>query len=280
MSNRKQRIRRHFNRSAAGTYDNHANVQRYMADRLSQTLKKQARPEEHPALQILELGCGTGTLTEMLANEWPSSMITALDMAPEMLKAAELRLHLGSGRSHIRFLHADVEDWAFEAPAGSFDLIVANACFQWLGEPSETLRNLQGLLRSEGMLVFTTFGPDTFRELHEAFNAVYYANGNVPQRHGLTFQSVSEWKDMLAEAGYSAIQAESSTQIEMFTSVREFLHAVKAVGASASEAAEIRGLSTRSLFTNMYMEYEKRFSLPEGISVTYELLLFQAHAAT
>jgi malonyl-CoA O-methyltransferase len=279
MSNRKQIIKRHFNRSAAGTYDQYANVQCFMADRLVQSLQKPFYSGEPAALNILEIGCGTGTLTEMLANKWSCSMITALDIAPEMIKAAEHRLRLGSGRARIRFLHADVEEWVYEALTGSFDLIVANACFQWLSEPSKTLRNLRGLLRSEGLLVFTTFGPDTFRELHEAFNAVYNANGNVPQRHGLSFQSASEWKSMLAEAGFSTIQAACSTQIEIFASVREFLHSVKAVGASASEAADKGGFSSRSLFTNMYMEYEKRFSLPEGIAATYELLLFQAQAA-
>lgn len=280
MSNRKNAIRRQFNRSAAGSYDKHAQVQRSMADRLAKKLLKAADQEETTRLNIVEIGCGTGTLTEMLVNDWPGASITALDIAPAMIEAAEQRVKAsdesGCSSSRVRFLHADVEKWAPDAPAESFDFIVANACFQWLSRPSETLENLRRLLRPNGLLVFTTFGPDTFRELHEAFDAVYRASGIEPQRHGLSFQSPTEWHSLLEEAGFSTIQFERAIQTEKYASAKDFLHSVKAVGASTSEAAVLRGLSTRQLFAGMYKEYENKFSIPEGVTATYDLLFIQA----
>ncbi|WP_053375568.1 malonyl-ACP O-methyltransferase BioC [Paenibacillus sp. FJAT-27812] len=281
MNSRKQMISRQFNRSAAGSYDRHANVQRTMADQLSQSLLHEFSPKADAALNILEIGCGTGALTERLANDWPDAIITALDLAPEMINAAKHRIGIVSKGSNIRFLSADIEEWAPIAASGSFDFIVANACFQWLSHPVDTLLHLRRLLRSEGegMLAFATFGPDTFHELHESFKAVYLASGKVPQRHGLSFKSTSEWKYLLEQAGFTSVQVARSIQTEVFVSPSEFLHAVKAVGASTSEAAVTPGISSRSLITGMYKEYKNKFSIPAGIGATYELLFIQALAA-
>lgn len=277
MSSRKHAIRRQFNRSADGSYDRHAHVQRIMADRLAKKLIAVDQGES-TGLNILEIGCGTGTLTEMLVNEWPGASITALDLAPAMIEAAEQRIRSGShGQlSRVRFLPADVEMWASDAPSGSFDFIVSNACFQWLSRPREALKSLHRLLHAEGLLVFTTFGPETFHELHEAFDGVYRASGIEPQRHGLSFQSGIQWQSLLEEAGFSNSQLERSIQTEKYASARDFLLSVKAVGASTSEASALRGLSPRHLFTSMYKEYENKFSLPGGVAATYDLLLIQA----
>lgn len=287
MSSKKSAIRRQFDRSAAGSYDKHAFVQRMMADRLQKSLIGWKSEADSSGLDILEIGCGTGTLTERLVNEWPSASITALDLAPAMIEAAKRRIlssaveHADSrnrGSARLRLLHADVEQWVADSKADSFDLIVSNACFQWLSDPAQTLHHLRRMLRVGGLLAFTTFGPDTFRELHLAFQEAYQASGMEPQRHGLSFQSAAGWKRVLEEAGFSQVQCVNSIHRETYASPREFLHAVKAMGASASEAADVRGLSPRRLFAGMYKAYENRFCIQGGVAATYELLLNQAHA--
>ncbi|MCL6605316.1 MAG: malonyl-ACP O-methyltransferase BioC [Paenibacillus sp.] len=285
MSSRRiSEIRRQFNRSA-NSYDAHAHVQRMMSDRLAKPFIGWKNKSNIAELNILEIGCGTGTLTEILVNEWPSSSITALDIAPAMIKLAEQRVlsadvnfngirKITSDR--LRFILADVEMWAPEAPTASFDIIVSNACFQWLSNPRQTLGHLQRMLRPGGMLKFTTFGPDTFCEMHKAFNEAYRASGMDPQRHGLSFLSTNEWNKLLKESGFSSIYYERSIQMENYASARDFLHSVKAMGASTSEAVTMRGLSSRRLFANMYKEYEDKFSKEDGVVATYDLLLFQA----
>jgi malonyl-CoA O-methyltransferase len=279
---RSSAVQRQFNRSAT-SYDAHAHIQRSMADQLGRSLVEWKNKGFLSDPSILEIGCGTGALTQILVNEWPSANITALDIAPEMIEVASKRLrsleHPGNGNSttdRLRFLQADIEMWAVNTPECSVDIIVSNACFQWLSSPQETLGHLRRMLRPGGLLIFTTFGPDTFREMHEAFDEVYRANGMEPQRHGLSFLSPAQWETMLHESGYTGVHCERSIHMENYASARDFLYSVKGMGASTSEAAAIPGYSLRRLFTNMYKEYEDKSSIQGGVSATYDLLFIQS----
>ncbi|CAM4510298.1 malonyl-CoA O-methyltransferase [Paenibacillus endophyticus] len=286
MSIRINDIRRQFNRRA-NSYDAHAHVQRMMSDRLALSLIEWGRESGIAEPDILEIGCGTGSLTEILVNECPSASITALDIAPSMIKLAQQRVlsaeanfknTRAKGLDRLSFHLADVEMWALDAHTASFDLIVSNACFQWLCNPRQTLGQLGRTLRPGGMLLFTTFGPDTFYEMHMAFNEVYRASGVEPQRHGLTFGSTDHWNTLMKEVGFTNIHYERSIRTEKYASARNFLHSVKEMGASTSEAVTMRGLSSRRLFANMYKEYEGRFSIQGGVAASYDLLLIKALA--
>ncbi|EXX89503.1 malonyl-CoA O-methyltransferase [Paenibacillus darwinianus] len=281
MASKSDRIRLQFNRSAAGSYDKHAHVQHIMAEWLIGSVIKQKQESLPDGIDILEIGCGTGFLTELAVRHYFCSSILALDIAPAMLDAAEQRIgsitdSTGS-RSRVRFLQADVEIWAAAAPSASFDLIVSSACFQWLNHPGETLIHLRRLLRPGGLLMFTTFGQDTFCELHEAFDEVYQAEGLEPRRHGLPLLSKEDWQALLLKGGFASVRVEQSVKLQIYSSVSDFLHSVKGVGASTSEADTARGLSRR-LITAMFKTYQEKFSVPGGIVATYDLLLLEAVA--
>lgn len=266
-------IQRRFNRSAAaGLYDTHARVQLVMAEWLARTIDRAS-----DRLDILEIGCGTGVLTELLAQQFPHSSITALDIAPAMLEAADQRLFKSNpnGRPSVHWVQADIEAWVANVFPATFDLIVSSACLQWLSRPGETLRSLKQLLRPGGRFVFTTFGESTFRELHQSFDDAYRLQGKVPQKHGLKLHSIEQWQTWLIEGGFSEIQCQQSIQVQGYATVSEFLHSVKSVGASASEANAARRLSRR-LLHDMYTLYEEKFRMGNGIAATYELLLMQA----
>lgn len=276
--NSSMEVERQFHRSSAGAYDRHANVQRVMAEQLITVLGEWKREGESPRVcDILEIGCGTGILTSRLIDKWPEAAMTALDIAPGMLRAAERRVRQ-QACSDIRFIQGDVEKWSTTAQAATFDLIVSGACFQWLKQPEKTVQHLRRLLRPGGLLVFTTFGPETFAELHESFREVYQSRGQQPQRHGLSFQSRMQWRKMLADTGFSNMEDECSFHVETYPSPRDFLLAVKAMGASTSEARAVPGISRRRLFASMYNVYEAKFSTHRGIIATYELLLIQGFA--
>lgn len=293
MNSRTQAIRRQFDRSAGGSYDRHAQVQRMMAKRLIQGILEK-REERNPRnyggkYNILDIGCGTGQLTEMLLREIPGSSVVALDIAPSMIATAEQRfksqhLHNKSGDDgcdsselSLSFMIADIEEWAVHAVTEEvYDLIVSNASFQWLTRPGQTLTCLRKLLGNGGELAFATFGPDTFRELHEAFNEAYLSRGLHPQRHGLTFHAMDQWNTLLQQAGFHKITYERILIKEVHASVREFLHSVKAVGASTSEAKSLQGIGPRRLFADMYRAYEQRFTTDGGVTATYEILYFHA----
>ncbi|EFM11743.1 Methyltransferase type 12 [Paenibacillus curdlanolyticus YK9] len=287
-----KQIKAQFNRSADHRYDANAKVQPRMADALLSELRTHfvlTLPDgSNQPPQILEIGCGTGALTLQLAQQLPPSCrITAVDLAPGMLEAARGKLNKRCPHTldRVRFVEANAEqgdllpEWH-----SSYALIASNACFQWFNRPVETIRSLQQLLAPAGILAFATFGPRTMHELHASFQAAY-AKLNQPYRHhGLTFHSIEQWTALLAEAGLQVVHASSYEETELHPTPAAFLHAVKAVGAGASEAGEAEAASPpaagiqRRLFREMFKAYEQHFPAPsgEGVAATYEVLIFIA----
>jgi biotin biosynthesis protein BioC len=284
MSSRKTAITYKFNRSASSSYDTHAQVQRKMSGMLAAAIRPWMPAGNLDKISILEIGCGTGDFTKWLLDNGARAAITAIDIAPAMIQAAKERVlsndssSNGESADHVQFVLADIEVWAESAPSKSFDLIVSNACFQWLSNPEQTMRQLGRLLREDGLLAFSTFGPGTFHELHASFDEAYVLAGRVPQRHGLSFLSAQQWDKMLIDTEFSNIRYEQLCCKEEYGAVRDFLMSVKAQGASASDAVMISNQMSRRLFTDMYKVYESKFSTAGGIAATYDLLIVLASA--
>lgn len=151
---RKQAVQAAFAR-AAGTYDAHVDVQRDVAAGLLRRLSAGSAPSH-----ILEIGCGTGNLTQGLADAWPEAEILAIDFCPEMLAVARRKL---AGRSGVSFEATDGERYVAEE--GRFDLITSSAAFQWFDDLPLAASRFARMLAPAGRLAFAMFGPGTFREL-------------------------------------------------------------------------------------------------------------------
>ena len=154
----KQGIRRNFARRAR-SYDRHAGMQRLMAQSLAAAVGERLAQ----ARRILEIGCGTGYLTSLLRQANREARLVALDLDAALVAAARRRLGPGAG---VAWLVADGET----PIRGEYDLIIANATFQWFTHPGETLAALYRNLAPGGVLAFSTLGPRTFQELAEALN--------------------------------------------------------------------------------------------------------------
>ncbi len=81
------------------------------------------------AKTAIDLGCGPGNSTEVLAAAFPDASVTGIDNSADMIAAARKRL------PSIRFALSDIVSWSDEGP---FDIILSNAVFQWI-EGHETL---------------------------------------------------------------------------------------------------------------------------------------------
>lgn len=117
-------------------------------------------PLERPALAI-DLGCGPGNSTALIAARYPDAEIVGLDTSPAMLDSAAARL------PHLRFAQADAATWV---PERAPDLIYANAVLQWLPDHATLLPRLFGLLKPGGVLAVQmpdNLGQPTHRLMRE-----------------------------------------------------------------------------------------------------------------
>jgi trans-aconitate 2-methyltransferase len=102
----------------------------------------------HPAPRlVLDLGCGPGNNTELIADHWPAAHVLGVDSSPNMIEAARTRERSG----HLDFLVADIRDWQ---PSQSADVVLANAVLQFFPDHLELLPRLASFLAPGGVLGF------------------------------------------------------------------------------------------------------------------------------
>jgi malonyl-CoA O-methyltransferase len=254
----KQSIRRNFARRA-GSYDRHAGMQRQMAqgllDRVQEDLSRAGR--------ILEVGCGTGHLTALLRQGNGPGELVALDLDAALIEEARRRL---GPDSRVSWRVADGEFFS----QGDFDLIIANATFQWFTNPGETLQAYFQALSPGGCLAFSTLGPRTFRELDASLSqaAATLNLAAAPEITARRFLDSRDWEDLLALAGFSRVRLTRQIITAHFPSVPEFLQALKATGATNPRP---RPFSPR-LFSALIRAYDARFRQNGSVPVTYDVI--------
>lgn len=245
------------------SFDENAVVHRKMAHRILFALKEKVDHAE----QILEIGCGTGYLTQLLIDHYPAATVTAIDIAEKMIDTAREKVE---PRERVRFLTADAEQLEFSR-LGSFDVIVSNAALQWLTAPRKTICNLVRALKTGGWLMTTTYGPDTFQELRDTFQRVEQESGMEPEVHTLPLRSAEQWQNLFQKNGLAHVHAVECWHRLIFPDCRQFLQSVKATGESYSEANHSIP-ATRRIMTGVIEKYNLTYRCREGVYATYHLL--------
>jgi malonyl-CoA O-methyltransferase len=199
----------HFDRAAG--YDDHARVQPEVARGLAETIAALPLP---PAARVLEIGCGTGALAEMMLERAEGRALRwmATDIAPAMVERARLRL---AGHEGLSF---GVMDGERPDLAGPFDLICSSLALQWFGDLEAGIGRLRALLAPGGWLAFTTLAAGSFAEWRAA-------HGDVPA--GLHAYPDAE---ALAAMG---LEVRIRHHLVPHASARDFLRSFKDIGAGA-----------------------------------------------
>src|ERR1700751_908846 len=139
---------------------------------------------------VLDLGSGTGRITRELKRRYPRARVIALDLAPGMLREARRY-----ERPWRRFDRVCGDALRLPLKEASVDLIFSNLMLQWCEPLAAALTEVRRVLKAEGFFAFSTFGPDTLRELRSAWAR---ADGYNHVNH---FSDLHEVGDGLLRAG-------------------------------------------------------------------------------
>jgi malonyl-CoA O-methyltransferase len=262
----KQLLQKRFS-SNAKTYDQFANVQKKMADFLLKHLV--IKRNDSSPLHILEIGCGTGYLTAKLSRHFQNATITAIDLAPGMIEIAKQRT---SGMP-IQFLCGDIEEMELY---DRYDLIISNATFQWLNHLELTLSRLSSVLKSNGMILFSTFGCDTFHELHTSFQrSMQKLQLDTNARLGQSFYALEDLLELCERSVQSVhptstIFGTETIETERFHSVKDFFTSLRKIGATNSNQGQY--CQRPSVLKEMMNIYEQDYQENGHIIATYHCL--------
>lgn len=152
----KSTLRRTFQHQAS-----HYNSGAQLAEEIGRRLLEHLDWMRIKPARILDLGAGTGYITRLLEKRYPGMEIVAVDFADRMLQQFQ-----PDGNNMYRVC-VDAEKLAFAD--ASFDLIASNLMLPWCEKLTEVFAEMQRVLKPQGLLLFSTFGPDVLGELRASW---------------------------------------------------------------------------------------------------------------
>ena len=189
------------------TYNDNAKIQKKMAERLLSFLDRKDFND------ILEIGCGTGFLTQLVNEKFSFKTYTANDIVESCEK------YVKEINPKINFIPADIEK-AVENSDKKYDLIISNAVFQWVENLESFIKLLVSKLNDGGVLLFSTFGPENFREVN-------FVLGKT-----LPYYSANELQEIIK--CYKSV-VEQEMHVMAFKTPKDILKHIKSTGVNALE---------------------------------------------
>jgi trans-aconitate methyltransferase len=144
---------------------------------------------------ILDVGCGTGTLTEKIAES--GAIVTGIDASPEMIAKAK------ASYNNIEFFIKDATDFSFDK---KFDAAFSNATFHWIKNQQHVLQCIYHILKEGGRLVYEMGAKHNIESIHKAVRKVMleegFKNTNIEVNY---FSSTGEQATMLEKVGFTVL---------------------------------------------------------------------------
>jgi malonyl-CoA O-methyltransferase len=253
-------VRRAFARAAA-SYEQNDALQRTVQSRLLERLDYY---EGSPHC-VLDVGCGTGRGAAILKRRWPHAQVIALDIALPMLQLA--RHHGGWMKPFAR-----VCAHALQLPLTdrSIDVLHSNLCIQWCEDPLPLFSEFARVLKPDGFLALTTLGPDTLRELRQAWAAADESHPHVSR-----FLDMHDLGDAALAAGLRDPVLDVDHLQSRYESARDLLRELKGLGATNADAQRERGLTGKARFARMLQAYET-MRVEGRVPATWEVIEMHA----
>ena len=209
-------------------------VYREIAGRMMERLQLVRLDPAH----VLDAGCGRGADLGVLQNNYPKAHVLGLD-GSHLLLSRVLKERAAADSSLQRLM----SKWLFskgtssnsQMVTGNFgatpfadqsmDLVWSNLALHWHPEPDQVFKEWRRLLRTNGLLMFSSFGPDSLKEIRTAFD------GSLTP-HTLPFVDMHDFGDMLVNAGFSTPVMDMEVITLTYETVDQLLTEVRALGGN------------------------------------------------
>jgi malonyl-CoA O-methyltransferase len=215
---------------AASFYDDHAEVQRQVADRLIASLEPWR--DIIPDGPIVELGCGTGFVTEGLAELYPKKEIQVTDLSAEMVDFCKQKFD----QDNLSFRVQDAEDVPYDEP--HYGMTVSGFTAQWFQDPAQTLGKWLQATQPGGLLLVSFPGNESFPTWRKHCEEL-----------GLPFtgNQLPDVEEMVVKMSVGPAQVDfyEDTMTETFDSAQDFFRKMKCLGAGTQRRG--RSLTPREL---------------------------------
>lgn len=230
---------------------------------------------------VLDAGCGEGADLPLLQGSFPAARLLGLDAAPAMLALAQGRQRAAMSavnRLLNKWLPQTVLPVRQDGPvlmAGDFaqlplaanavDLVWSNLALHWHPQPDRVFAEWRRVLRTDGLLMFSCFGPDTFKELRSAFAAM----DSAP--HSLPFVDMHDFGDMLVQAGFATPVMDMESITVTYDTPQKLLADVRAWGGNPL-ANRRRGLCGRQGWARMLAAMEQLRRADGKLGLSFEVI--------
>lgn len=200
-------VKKHFEKSMKD-YEKNAIVQSMMASKMMIELCRISTDFEY----VLELGCGTGLLTKKILNDLKFKKYYANDL-------------IEKSKNYVQKIIPNSQFLCGSAlkirPTKKMDLIISNAMFQWFGNLDKAIEILKRSLNKGGILAFSTFGPENFKEI------------NALTGLSLNYKTKDEIVEILQKQGFEVLYAENFYEELTFKTPLELLAHMKNTGVNS-----------------------------------------------
>jgi malonyl-CoA O-methyltransferase len=252
-------VRRRFDRAAAG-FESADFVHRHAAAGLLERLVPMTLTVE----RVLDAGSAAGGASRALAKTWRKSRVVSLDLSMCMLRKARASR---SRFARISELQAD----ATQLPLadGTIDLVFANMLLPWSIDPAGFLFEVRRVLRKEGLFAFSTLGPDSLREVRDAWAEV------DADEHVNAFPDMHDVGDLVTRAGLSDPVVDVDYLTVAYRSSDALLRDLTNAGARNCLERRRRTLTGKQRFARMQAALQSRFG-GDGLPLRLELVFGHA----
>lgn len=240
---------------AAGSYHRLAAVQRKVAKNLIEIM-----PGSPVPAHILEIGCGTGVLTVMLAGKLPFAQIDAVDVSSAMTIKARDYL---AGKHMINWITADA---CRLSEHKKYPLIVSSCALHWIAPFEKIIQKLGALLTPGGTLAFAVMARGTLAELNASRHRI------APHKLArVVLPTGKEIKHAVAKAGLRLRTEKTGTIRVTFLSPEKLLRQLHDQGLTGGNTPCAKSLLTRSEIGRLIADYRKKYSTGRGVYATYRV---------